>query len=135
MCSDFLVADENAIVCRLDAPIFEAIEKRQKIGKNLLVGIQSDIIAIACHPEKPILAIAGDRGWVMLWHYMDKKRDFVGQSYENYSKDSRDMSKDGKSKAIQYSCMEFTPDGKQLLVATSAGTILIFDPETAKEIK
>jgi hypothetical protein len=30
--------------------------------------------------------------------------------------------------------MEFTPDGEQLLVATTEGRIRIFDPDTAKEI-
>jgi WD40 repeat protein len=98
-----------------------------------LNGIQSSIIALAVHPKKPILAIAGDRGWVILWDYV--KKDYYGQSYENYSKDSHEKSKDGKPSGVSYSCMQFTPDGTQLMVATSSGNIIIFDPETAKEIK
>jgi hypothetical protein len=31
--------------------------------------------------------------------------------------------------------MAFTPDGKQLLVATSIGSIIIVDPETSNQFK
>lgn len=82
-------------------------------------GIQSSIIAVACHPKKPILAIAGDKGWVILWDYV--KKDYYGHSYENYNKDFSEKFKDGKTLGVSYNCMQFTPDGTQLMVATSTG--------------
>jgi len=133
-CPDFIVADENAMVVQLEAKIFEAIDKNDKKGTTLMLGIQSSIIALAVHPKKDIVAIAGDKGWIMLWDYV-RKDAFPGQSYENYSKESRDnKGKEKGKKDVSYTCMEFTPDGEQLLVATTEGRIRIFDPDTAKEI-
>lgn len=120
------------MVVQLEAKIFEAIDKNDKKGTTLMLGIQSSIIALAVHPKKDILAIAGDKGWIMLWDYV-KKDAFPGQSYENYSKESRDKGKERGKKEVSYTCMEFTPDGEQLLIATTEGRIRIFDPDTARE--
>jgi hypothetical protein len=51
-------------------------------------GIQSSIIAIAVHPRKPILAIAGSTGWVSFWDY--NRKTYAGESYELYSKEIRE---------------------------------------------
>jgi hypothetical protein len=72
-CPDFIVADEEAMIMQLESGIFEAIHKDDKKGRLLMHGIQSTIIAVAVHPHKPILAIAGSTGWVTFWDY--EKRD------------------------------------------------------------
>jgi primase-polymerase (primpol)-like protein len=70
----------------------------------------------------------------MLWDYMQKK--MIAQNYENYAKKEIITGKGGKDKEKkfhhEYTTMLYTPDGKQLLVATNTGNIKIFNPETAK---
>jgi hypothetical protein len=39
-------------------------------------GLTSGACSVAVHPYKPILAITGAEGWVMLWDY-EKKQDLV----------------------------------------------------------
>ena len=50
MCSDFLVADENALICMLQSSLFEEIEPSKKKGYTIMHGIKSSISAIAVHP-------------------------------------------------------------------------------------
>lgn len=98
-------------------------------------GIKSKITAIAVHPYKPVLAIAGGEGFVILWDYLKKDKP-EGNNYEDYTRDTRDKAKESKREREDiYTCMEFTPDGVELLVARSDGRIIIIDPETAKKVE
>ena len=58
-CSDFLVTDDNALVCMLTSGIFEEIEPAKRKGYTIFHGLKSSVKAIAVHPKRPILAIAG----------------------------------------------------------------------------
>jgi WD40 repeat protein len=124
MCSDFLVADENALICMLKSSLFEEIEPAKKKGHTIMHGIKSAISAIAVHPTKTQLAIAGADGFILLWDYM-KKSDPIS-NYENFNKEKRDPNSDFK----YFPCMEFTPDGTEILVAQYNGDIKVMDAET-----
>ena len=67
--------------------------------------------AIAVHPKKSILAIAGSEGFVLLWDYV-KKGDKLLDNYEYFR---RDHTKDKDSK-VSFTSMAFTPDGDELLI-------------------
>lgn len=71
-CSDFLVADDNALVCMLQSPIFDEIDVNKKKGHTIMQGIKSAISALAVHPTETKLAIAGADGFILLWDYMKK---------------------------------------------------------------
>ena len=67
--------------------------------------MKSAISAIAVHPKKSILAIAGSEGFVLFWDYV-KKGDPILNNYDFYRKeDSR--GKDQKSQV--FTTMVFTP--------------------------
>ena len=69
-CSDFLVADTNALMLSLKATIFEAIKgSAENRGFHIMCGINSTISGVAVHPDEPLLAIAGAEGTVLLWNY------------------------------------------------------------------
>lgn len=88
-------------------------------------GIKSAISAIAVHPTMPYLAIAGADGFIILWNYI-KKGDPIS-NYENFQKDkSEKQNPDFKF----FTCMEFTPDGSEILVAQYSGEIKVMDSET-----
>lgn len=71
-CSDFIVADSSAMVVQLKSRIFEAIESSKDKGETLMHGLKSAISAIAVHPKRSILAIAGAEGFIILWDYIKK---------------------------------------------------------------
>ena len=67
-------------------------------------GIKSTITAIAVHPKKPVLAIAGVEGFVILWDYLKKDKP-EGNNYEDYSRDTRGKDKDARRVDVKYTCM------------------------------
>lgn len=80
------MADESALVCKLESTIFEEIEPSKKKGYTIFYGLKSSISAIAVHPKKTILAIAGSEGFVLLWDYV-RKGDPILNNYDFYRKD------------------------------------------------
>jgi len=124
MCSDFLVGDDNALICMLQSSLFEEIEPSKKKGYTIMHGIKSAISAIAVHPTQSILAIAGSDGFILLWDYI-KKGDPIS-NYENFNKELK------KGEDFKYfTAIEFTPDGNEILVATYNGDIKLMDSQTA----
>ena len=124
-CSDFLVADENALICMLQSSLFDEIEPAKKKGYTIMHGIKSSVAAIAVHPFKTLLAIAGADGFILLWDYI-KKGDPIG-NYENFGKEKHD----NKGSGFRFfTCIEFTPDGNEILVAQYNGDIRVMDAET-----
>jgi WD40 repeat protein len=129
-CSDFLVADESALVCMLQSHIFEEINPAKKKGFTLLSGIQSGISALAVHPTQPILAIAGAEGFILLWDYL--KRGDPVSNYENFRKEEL-MAKNNDGRI--FTAIEFTPDGEELLIAQFDGNIKVMDARTGTFLK
>lgn len=128
LCSDFIVADSSAMIVQLKSRIFEAIESSKDKGETLMHGLKSNIAAIAVHPKKSILAIAGAEGFIILWDYI-KKGDPIAFQFENYQRDSKIGDNKGKSSKEDsdlnkiFTVMEFTPDGSELLIGQRDGKI------------
>lgn len=133
-CSDFLVAEENAIVCMLKSKIFEEINPSKKKGYTIMNGIQSSVAAIAVHPSLPILAIAGKEGFILLWDYI--KKDDPIKNFVHFTRNEKDTKGDGKhEEARVFTAIEFTPDGSEILVAQYDGNIKVMDSRTGTFIK
>lgn len=64
-----MVTDDSALVCKLWSSIFEEIDPLRKKGEMIFYGFKSSVAAIAVHPNKPILAIAGQERFVLFWDY------------------------------------------------------------------
>lgn len=71
-CREFIVADDSAMVVKLRSSIFEAIDHTKDKGVTLMNGFKSSISAIAVHPHKTQLAIAGAEGFIIVWDYVKK---------------------------------------------------------------
>jgi len=86
-------------------------------------GLTSGACSLAVHPYKPILAITGAEGWVMLWDY-EKKSDLVS----NMERWHKDINRESGTPANRvFTASEFTPDGSELLIAQVDGEIAIID--------
>jgi hypothetical protein len=71
-CSDFIAADDKAIVVMLQSTLFEEINPAKKKGYTIMSGFPNAITAFACHPQKSWIAIAGAPGGLLLWDYIQK---------------------------------------------------------------
>jgi WD40 repeat protein len=110
-CSDFLVTDDSALVCMLKSSIFEEIDPLNKKGDTIMHGLKSSVIAIAVHPKRTILAIAGQEKFVLFWDY--QKKVVLLNNYELFRKEE---TKEKDSKQHSFTTMTFTPDGEELLI-------------------
>ena len=95
----------------LESKLYEEIEPAKKKGYTVMHGIKSAISAIAVHPRLPILAIAGEAGFILLWDYI-KKADTTS-NYEFFVKEDTDSKKDEHK---IFSRVEFTVYGDEILV-------------------
>jgi len=134
-CADFLVTDDSGCVCSLKSSLFEEIKSNQKRGRTLMSGLRSGVIGIAVHPTEPILAIAGGEGFVQLWNYKEalypKKENNPINNFECYDKEDTSKIEGGK----YFTAIEFTPDGREVLVAQYNGEIKIMDSSTGEFLK
>ncbi|PCI26680.1 hypothetical protein COB52_05810 [Candidatus Kaiserbacteria bacterium] len=84
-CADFLVSDTSAMVCMLQSFIFEEIDPSKKRGETIFHGLKSKVNAIAVHPTKPILAMAGKSGFIITWNYLTKET--LVNNFESFDKE------------------------------------------------
>lgn len=122
-CSDFLVTDDSALVCKLWSSIFEEIDPQKKKGELIFNGLKSAIAAIAVHPKKPIVAIAGVEKFVLFWDYQKKGDPFL-YNFELFRKEEN---KEKDQKQYAFTTMSFTADGEELLIGQSNGSIYVMD--------
>ena len=115
-CADFIVADSNAVVCKLKSSIFEELEPDEKKGEVIFTGLKSAINCIASHPTEPILAIGGKSGFIITWNYNTKE-----ESYKQLNEEP--------------CAIEYSPDGAYLIEGTSVGLIRIYDPFSMNELQ
>jgi len=132
-CSDFLVADSSGMVAELKATMYEAIDAKNKRGITIMKGLKSAVSAIAVHPNRPLLAVAQDDGWIGIYEYdndfqlviyddITKKDKKQGEKLPEAKIGTKDGAKAPRKRLI--TCMEFTPDG-ELLIALNRGEIKV----------
>ena len=97
-CSDFIVADSSSMILQLKSTLFEAIDKNKKRGQTIMFGIKSAISAIAVHPTKSLLAIAGAEGFIQIYDYIQKGDSKIYQ-YDAYTKETREKKTEQPSAA------------------------------------
>jgi WD40 repeat protein len=125
-CPDFIVADQQAQICQLDATIFEEYEDDKKKGRGLVRGHISAIQTIAVHPVDTVLAIGGKEGFIEIWDYSTKKILINIYYYVG-------VEKSDPQTPPTITAMEFTPDGNRLLAGFSNGIVRILDPQSGEE--
>ena len=111
-CCDFLVSDSSGQVLMLNSTYFEEIDPKKKLNNLIMDGIKSAISCLAVHPTKPLLAIGGEKGFILLWNYMKQKFELHNYKYI-----------DGDEPRT----MVFTPSGDELIVGQTKGLINILD--------
>ena len=119
--------------------MFEEIEKNKKKGEQLLFAVNAAVSAIAVHPKDPIIAIAGAPGYLRFFDYV--KKEFGKYNEKHFNKDHPSVKgyserKEGqppsKDEREIFTCVEFTVDGLECLVAKTGGNIEIIDVKSGE---
>lgn len=111
---DFIVVDSNAKVVLLKTELFQEVEKEKKKGNVLVESIIKPIVSISARPNSSILGIACTNGHVYQWNFLTK--DAILQSLKNFGQDVPN-------------CIQYSPDGKYLVVAGVQGNIYVYNVE------
>ena len=111
----------------LQSTIFEEIDPNNKKGVTIFHGLKSAVSAIAVHPKRTILAIAGYEKFILLWDYAKRGEPPILNNYELFRKEE---SKEKDAKQHYFTVMAFTPEGDELLIGQSNGIIQILDTNT-----
>ena len=97
----------------LNSTYFEEIDPKKKLNNLIMDGIKSPISCLAVHPTKPLLAIGGYEGFILLWNYMRQKFELHNYKY---------------IEGDEPRTMVFTPSGDELIVGQTKAIINILDP-------
>lgn len=111
-CPEFIVVDLNAKITILKGNLFEEIDKENKKGTLLLRSIVDPIISIAVRPNSNNLALACEKGTIYEWDFHEKPNSL--QVLRTF-----DVSETP-------TCIDYSPDGKYLAVATRIGSLFFY---------
>ncbi|OMJ77112.1 hypothetical protein SteCoe_23386 [Stentor coeruleus] len=134
-CPDFIISSDNANIIKLMSVHFEDIppvDKKEQCfqGQTLVKGMRYPVNAIAVHPKKPLIAIAGgkqdDYSYIHVWNY----RTRIRKKFPPFS----------GTKILQVHnamplCMEFSPNGEFLCIGFNNGNLLLLDSENINREK
>lgn len=134
-CPDFIIASDHAHIIKLKSTQFEEVPpvgdaEKFVQGETLVKGMKYPVNAIAVHPKKFLIAVAGGKqeesSYIHIWNYRTRLRKKYNLAGEKKILDEH------KS---QPSCMEFSPNGEFLCVGFSNGAFLLLDSENINKEK
>ena len=111
-CPEFIVVDLEAKIMILKGNLFEEIDKDNKRGTLLMRSIVSPIIWIAVRPNSNTLAITCENGTIYEWDFHEKGNTLQTlRTFESFETPT---------------CIDYSPDGKYLAVATRIGSLYFY---------
>ncbi|KAK9523373.1 hypothetical protein VZT92_019769 [Zoarces viviparus] len=90
------------------------VDTQQGIPQILLQNGREPILAVACHPKQPVVAMGNQRGVLKVWNY-DNKAVLCSRVFETEG---------------QIQCVTFDPQGAYLAVGFGSGAVHILNPST-----
>lgn len=111
ICNDFIVVDDNARVSLLKSSQFEKIDREEKKGVILLESIIAPIVCSTIRPYSNTLIVSCENSVIYKWNFVEKPK-------------SISVLKEFRSEEVP-TCINFSPKGKYMSVATRTGTINI----------
>ena len=111
-CPEFIVVDLEAKITILKGNLFEEIDKDNKKGTLLMKSIVSPIIYISVRPNSNTLALTCENGSIYEWDFHEKGNSL--QFLRAFELNETPT------------CIDYSPDGKYLSVATKIGSIYFY---------
>lgn len=110
-CPEFIVVDLEAKITILKGNLFEEIDKDNKKGTLLMKSIVSPIINISVRPNSNTLAITCENATIYEWDFHEKPNTL--QFLKCFESETP-------------TCIDYSPDGKYLAVATKIGSLYFY---------
>lgn len=128
-CPDFIIASDNANIIKLKAADFDRIppiDKDEEFvqGETLVKGFKYQVHAVAAHPKKPHIAVAGGDdqiSYIHIWNYKERLR--IKPNNEG------NLTKVLQQHKSQPTCIQYSPNGEFLCVGLANGALLLLDSE------
>jgi len=112
-CPNFIVVDNDCTIHMLKSNQFEEIEESRKKPVTLMKLLDSKIKALAVRPTGFMIALSCENGHLYEWNYNEKKMFLEPKKiFEDKAKPT---------------CLDFSPDGRFLSVATANGQMWFYD--------
>lgn len=141
---DFIVGTQDAFVVGVESALFDEVRKDDRRGTLLLQGMAGDVVAVACHPSLPLVAILCGNEVLQLWNYELKLlmvlREFSfdaavaaanAKPNQQKSASSRLRTAVGGSKTL---CVAFDYSGTLLAVGFSTGLVKLLNVHTLGDV-
>lgn len=108
---DFIVATRQGYVVACQGKMFDSVDPVMRKGMVIMQGQNGAVEAIACHPNKTLIAVSSDSGNIQLWDYITHR---LINAYKFLP-------------PICITSMEFNPTGEYLIIGTEDGQIRVLD--------
>lgn len=99
----------------LNYKLFEELDDDKKKGTVLIKSIVSPIISMSCRPNSSLIGICCENGNLYEWNFQE--RSSLLSLLKNFDPEKESLP----------TCIDYSPDGCWLSVATKAGKIHIYD--------
>jgi cilia- and flagella-associated protein 251 len=116
-CPNFVVGTRTAVIVHVESSAFLTYDPEKLRGKVIVQGQSGPVQSLACHPEKPYLAISGFSGYIHIWNYL-----------------TRNLITFIRMNGLYVSAMQFDSKGSFMAVGCTNGVIKVFEAGSFKEV-
>jgi len=131
---DFMVGTTDAFIVGIESSIFDEVRAEDRRGTLLVQGMAEDVSCVACHPNRPLLAIACCNGTLQIWDYdlklLMNLREFNSKSSSQRHNTSAGRGSDHTRNILRPQCIAFEPSGAFLAVGFTSGNIKFLNVES-----
>jgi hypothetical protein len=150
--SDFIISTRQSFIVGLESHLFDEIRKDDRRGTLLMQGMSDAVVAIACHPSKPLIVILCKNGTIQLWNYEMKLLMNLRELYPTTANPVENTgsgtpvphppttaggkhTKHSHKHNIQGRDISFHKDGDILAIGFSNGNIKLLTTETLQDLQ
>lgn len=119
MIPDFIISTKQGYIIACQGKMFDSVDPIMRKGMVIMQGQNGAVQAIACHPNKTLLATSSDSGNIQLWDYITHR---LINGYKFLP-------------PICVTAMEFSPSGEYLIIGTEDGQIRVLDGMIKEEFQ
>ena len=138
---DFIVGTSDAFIVGVESFLFDEIRPDDRRGTLLMQGMSDFISSVACHPSRPLVAVASHNGALQMWDYdlklLMNLREFnvkqVGASAST-AKPGSAASRFEARNFLRPAHIAFEPNGQTLAVGFTSGHVKFVNTETFEDV-
>jgi WD40 repeat protein len=129
---DFLAGTSDSFILGIESSAFDEVRVEDRRGTLLLQGLADEVVAIACHPHRPLVAFCCGNGTLHVWDYdlklLMNLREFndSGATKPKHAQEARPV--------LKPTAVLFAPSGDLLVVGFSCGIVKFLNCNTFEDM-